>query len=86
MEKKSKPLPLNLKNCLASFDITHMWTDDLKPARVLREDDQEGKATLIFVTDSPEMIEFLKLNGVSGKQRTVESQRGRDEAISQGRI
>lgn len=79
MEKKSKPQPQNLKNCLASFDITHMWTDDLKPARVLKENDQEGKATLIFVTDSPEFIELLKLNGVSGKQRTKESQRVRDD-------
>jgi hypothetical protein len=36
--------------------------------------------TLIFVTDEPEFIDFLKSEGISGRMRSTQSQRVREDA------
>ena len=74
MEQKSSGENLNLKKFLSLIDISSIQAGDFNPVKVIKENDG-----LIFVTDEPEFIDFLKSEGISGRMRSTQSQRSRDE-------
>ena len=78
MESKSLKKNLSLKRLFQVIDVAEMQTGKFNPVKVTKEND-----VLIFVTDEPEFIDFLKSEGISGRMRSTQSQRVRDE---QGKI
>ena len=82
MEPKNSAPYLNLKSFLSLVDISSIQTGEFKPVKVIKESVGEGaeqNEVLIFVTDEPEFIDFLKSEGISGRMRSTQSQRVRDE-------
>lgn len=84
MDPKSQDKNQSLKNCLSvaaekfrklsrSGDEQIVELAGFMPVRIIHEDNK-----IIYVTDEPEFIEILKIIGVSGSRRSVESQRRKD--------